>query len=186
MVGPGGAAGSAANFKATRKEALDAEREEQRLANQAEMDSLFDKRYNGDPDLQPTMDPVQEATSLLVVSELQPGVAYAHDKSGTVSQLADCIRDRNQDTVKGLFKAAKRGGDRWSEVLDRIRTSLSLAPPQRAQPCMLLVTFIAARNLPAVTVQSGTGAAINTKALRANLSCVRLTLAPESSASEHQ
>jgi hypothetical protein len=120
----GGAAGSAANFKATRKEALDAEREEQRLANQAEMDSLFDKRYNGDPDLQPTMDPVQEATSLLVVSELQPDVAYAHDKSGSVSQLADCIRDRSQDAVKGLFKAAKRGGDRWSEALDRIRTSL--------------------------------------------------------------
>ena len=120
----GKAAGSAADFKTTRKEALEAEREEQRLAHQAEMDSLFDKRYHGDPDLQPTMDPVQEATSLLVVGELQPDVAYAHDKSGTVSQLADCIRDRNQDAVKSLFKAAKRGGDRWSEALDRIRTSL--------------------------------------------------------------
>ena len=42
-----------------------------RLVNQAAMDTLFDKRYNGDPDLQPTMDPVQEATSLLVVGELQ-------------------------------------------------------------------------------------------------------------------
>ena len=54
----GEAAGPAANFKTTRKEALEAEREEQRLANQAKMDSLFDKRYNGDPDRQPTMDPV--------------------------------------------------------------------------------------------------------------------------------
>ena len=39
------ATGSAAGFKTTRKEALEAEREEQRLANQAETDSLFDKRY---------------------------------------------------------------------------------------------------------------------------------------------
>ena len=115
----GGAAGSAANFKATKNEALDAEREEQRLANQAEMDSLFDKRYNGDTDLQPTMGPVQEANSLFVVSGLQPDVAYVHHKSGTIRQLADCIRDRNQDAVKGLFKAAKRGGDRswsWDEM----------------------------------------------------------------------
>ena len=49
------------------KEVLEAEREEMRLANQAEMDSLFDKRYNGNPDLQPTMNPIQEATLLLVV-----------------------------------------------------------------------------------------------------------------------
>ena len=45
------AAGSAANFKATRKETLEAEREEMRLANQAAIGTLFDKRYNGDPDL---------------------------------------------------------------------------------------------------------------------------------------
>ena len=48
----------------------------------------------------------------------------SHDKSGTGSQLVDCVRDRNQDAVKGLFKVAKRGGDRWSEPLDMVRTSL--------------------------------------------------------------
>ena len=26
--------------------------------------------------------------------------------------------------MKGLFKAAKRGGDKWSDALDRVRTSL--------------------------------------------------------------
>ena len=61
-------------FKTTKKEALEEEREEQRLRHQAEMDSLFDRRFNGDPDLQPVMNPVQEATALLVVGELQPEV----------------------------------------------------------------------------------------------------------------
>ena len=111
-------------FKTSKKEALEEEREEQRLEHQAEMDSLFDRRFNGDPDMQPVMNPVQEATALLVVGELQPEVTLAHDKSGTVSQLADCIRDRNPDMVKMLYKAAKRGGDPWSEALDRVRTSL--------------------------------------------------------------
>ena len=112
------------DYKPTKKEALEEEREEQRLMHQAEMDNLFDRRFNGDPDLQSTMDPVQEATSLLVVGELQPEVMLAHDKSGTVCQLADCIRERNPDMIKSLRKAAKRGGDPWSEALDRVRTSL--------------------------------------------------------------
>ena len=48
----------------------------------------------------------------------------AHDKAGTVSQLADKIRDRNPDHVKALRKATKRGGHRWSEAMDRVRASL--------------------------------------------------------------
>ena len=78
----------------------------------------------GTPDLQPVMNPVQEAIALLVVRELQPEVMLAHDKSGTVSQLADCIKDRNPDMLKMLLRAAKKGGDPWSEALDRFRTSL--------------------------------------------------------------
>ena len=88
------------------------------------MDKRFESRYAGDPDLQPTGSPVQEATSLLVVSELQPDVMLAHDKAGTVSQLADKIRDGNPDQVKALHKAPKRGGHRWSEEMDRVRASL--------------------------------------------------------------
>ena len=116
--------GAEDGFRSTKKEALEEEREEQRLKHQAEMDSLFDRRFNGGPDMQPVMNPVQEATALLVVGELQPEVTLAHDKSGTVSQLADCIRDRNQYLLKMLLKAAKRGGDPWSKALDRVRTSL--------------------------------------------------------------
>ena len=112
------------DFKSTKKEALEEEREEQRLKHQLQMDRRFESRYAGDPDLQPTGSPVQEATSLLVVGELQPDVMMAHDKAGTVSQLADKIRDRNPDQVKMLRKAAKRGGPRWSEAMDLVRSSL--------------------------------------------------------------
>ena len=112
------------DFKSTKKEALEEEREEQRLKHQLQMDRRFESRYDGDPDLQPTGSPVQEATSLLVVGELQPDVMLAHDKAGTVSQLADKIRDRNPEQVKMLRKAAKRGGPRWSEAMDLVRSSL--------------------------------------------------------------
>ena len=104
------------DFKSTKKEALEEEREEQRLKHQLQMDRRFESRYDGDPDLQPTGSPVQEATSLLVVGELQPDVMLAHDKAGTVSQLADKIRDRNPEQVKMLREAVKRGGPRWSQV----------------------------------------------------------------------
>ena len=68
-----------------------------------------DSSYAGFMGMPPTLICRMEAIALLVVDELQPEVMLAHDKSGTVSQLADCIRDRNPDMLKMLLKATKRG-----------------------------------------------------------------------------
>ena len=43
------------DFTSTKKEALDEEREEQRLIHQEQIDKRFESRYAGDPDLQPTV-----------------------------------------------------------------------------------------------------------------------------------
>ena len=96
-------------LRSSKKEALEEEREEQRLRNQAEMDSLCDRRFNGDPDMQPVMNPVQEATALLVVGELQPVIVLSHDKAGTISQLADCIRDKNPEMLKNVVEGSNEG-----------------------------------------------------------------------------
>ena len=96
-------------FRSTKNEALEEEREEQRLKHQAEMDNLFDRRFNGDPDMQPVTNLVQEATALLVVGELQPEVTLAHDKAGTVSQLADCIRGQKPRHTKSVVEGSEEG-----------------------------------------------------------------------------
>ena len=67
------------------------------------MDRMFASRYAGDPDLQPTGSPVQEAILLpvLLVGELQPDVMLAHDKAGTMSQLTGKISVRNHTHQDG-------------------------------------------------------------------------------------